>query len=827
MIQPGGRLNLNNATLTALNCGTTWKGVRVWGNHSLPQTTANQGYLNMQNNATISHAEVGAATWNKEAGSLTTSGGFIQTLNARFTNNKVDLEIPQYPSSASNPSNNFFDNTQFVIDDNYRFGNATDHRAKVSQIYRVLFRGCTFANDATAPAMQAFNVNNFAGILIFDAFVGVDRKVITGGPTTPTVFRSLYQGINASKGFTNQVFTVTNTQFTQNQMGVLSTGIDNFSITNNIFSVGNNPNFFTNTGIFVNTGTGFTIRDNSMTGFGNTVNTLPISYGVVVKNTCSATACANNSIFRNTFNNLCFANQAEGRNRETGDNGAGLVYFCNNHSNDLVDIRVLRDPALGNVVNQGVRMNHFTGSGTLISVQNTFSQNAASGLPNPWYDIYLDNTPYPGGGTYLGNITYVPQTNVGNTYPYQSPQPPLVPYVNDSITGNAKNCSNANPFSLTIGQLLSDNGFGANSYEDAKASYLNAKYLLHFIMDGGNKEGLKQQIDYQWSDDAWQLRTNLLQKSPNLSEEVVLHVIDKNVLPPALLFEVLQANLHLMKSNKFIAHLKTGANIGFPEYMVDLLLLSSEPESQRKLLEQTINNSLGEMSAAYQAVVSFIMQDTTDRENMLVDLLTDVPLKETKLQLTDYFIGKGNKSLAINAVNDYLSLASNEGAISNEVTEFYTAVGLYHQQSQLDTQKLFLLAADSAHAYNQRAISILKYIHGSAPDAQPLQLPITSYKKEHQAVNSVSATNTTPLKLYPNPAKNYITIEFDNHTNESTFNIELLDNAGRVIQSSLINAGHAKHLLYNLSLGDLPSGYYFMKVKTDSKIIGTGSFTVE
>ncbi len=215
IVEPNARLYLQNTKLTGLSCGTTWNGVRVLGTPSQPQQLAYQGYLNMNTGSEISHAVCGAATYDKESGDLNASGGFIQTNSVSFIDNYQDLAIPYYPSSSSNPSNNFFDLTTFKVDDNYRFGTSLSYRASVTQIYRVYFRGCTFANDCTSPVMQSSSVNTTAGVAALDAYIIVDQKT----SQTPCVFRNLYQGILALKWAVNQIFVAQNSQFTNNQKG--------------------------------------------------------------------------------------------------------------------------------------------------------------------------------------------------------------------------------------------------------------------------------------------------------------------------------------------------------------------------------------------------------------------------------------------------------------------------------------------------------------------------------------------------------------------------------------------------------------------------------
>lgn len=825
IVQPNAKLYLNNTKLTGLDCNSTWDGVRLYGNRSLTQTYANQGFLSAYNLSEISHANVGLATWNLESGDINTSGGWAICNDVNFRNNKKDLDMISYP----NANQAAFYRCNFTINDSYRFGTVLDHRVQLAQVSNLKFHGCTFANDCTQPAMQAFNVNSKAGIYSFDAGFEVNQN-----GTIKSTFRSLYQGINANRLFANMPFTATNAVFTQNQMAIL-TNVSNCVITSSTFNVGNNPNFLTNTGVFINTGIGFTIRDNTFTGFGNTINTQPQSFGTVVKNTCTATTSANTSIFRNTFTNLCYANQSEGRNRDVSDNGPGLVYFCNTHSNDLVDIRALRDPALGNVTNQGVRMNHFTGTGTPISVQNTFSQNAASGLTYPWYDFYLDNSTYIQNNItyrYMGNVNYVPQSGVSSTTPFQSPQIPLVPYVNYNTPGNAKTCSNNDPFQFrTIGELLSDNGFGGVSYQESKQNYLNAKYLYSQLIDNGDKDAIKRNIDYQWSDNAWELRNELLAKSPNLSEDVILHAANKNILSDALFFEVCAANPHLAKSTKFISQIENGIPNPLPPYMIEMLLNGNDPISYRKTLENQLTTYHGEMSAAYQAIISYLLQEPVKRDDVIVSLLEDVPLKEAKLDLAEYQNAKGDFYAATSTLNSFSALSVEEGKDPSVITEFMNFIFSKHNDitafNTNDINYLQAIADDSSHVFHVRANLILKTLGTKEYDVQPLQLTADVFKTDPSELrrDQPDQSKDAKVKIYPNPAREYISFEYQYFVNASELSAEVIDNTGKVIFKLPLELSKNNKGVKNIPLSEVSNGTYFLTLKDGSRILTQSSFT--
>ena len=71
-----------------------------------------------------------------------------------------------------------------------------------------------------------------------------------------------------------------------------------------------------------------------------------------------------------------------------------------------------------------------------------------------------------------------------------------------------------------------------------------------------------------------------------------------------------------------------------------------------------------------------------------------------------------------------------------------------------------------------------------------------------------------PINLYPNPSQSFINIDFD----LELFNvsIEILNSLGNVILSENLFDISPKHSI-QLAVHDLPSGFYFIRVKSDSQ----------
>lgn len=801
--QPNGaRLNLVNTTLNGLNCSQTWEGVRILGNPTQAHLNTYQGLMNMGTNSRIENARIAVAMW--DGSNYNTSGGIAQVANSTFLNNRRDVEVVKYPSTGTFQTYTFFDLCNFTINNSYLFP-TIDHRAVVAQYRDLRFKGCTFANDNTS--FQSSALNNMIGVWGFDASFSVAQSTIT--PSVRSVFRKLFNGVRATRFFANEPYVVQRTDFNQNQMGVLSEGANNFVVNlQNTFNVGNNSNFTSNTGLFINQGSGFNVRDNIFTGI-----TGVTSFGSVVRNT-NLSVDADNTIYRNTFTNLNIANQPEGYNRRSGDQAGGLYYFCNTQSQNGYDIRVLPDYAYTNPW-QGIKaLQGLNISGQLRSAQNTFSHTSQP----------LNSDLYNDPNSLVQNLVYYwDGANPAPTTPTYNSAPPKVTLVQ----GVTKNCASGNPYQLNIAEFNSY-GFEATSYEQAKADYLNTKYIYNLLIDDGNKEAIKQEIDYEWSSDAWELRNNLLAKSPNLSEEVLTHAAQKNILPPALLFEVCLANIRSSRRATFIEKLETTFTTSLPSYMIDILKNYQEPETYRKAIEEQYATASAQLSGTYQELLTYLLIDTNDRSELTIQLLEDVPLNTAKLTLIETYAAKGRTSDAQTLINTLRNQNPDDLPLNQDldVSEFaLSKSGNYSNLSETDLTFLQQIASEPTHAGYVRANNLLRFVGLSQYNVLPLDIIPSSFKKDQPIAQTQQQTNDAELKLYPNPAKDYLTIDYTVYTSASNLVIEILDNTGKIVASTTATLNKNHRGITNISIADLPAGSYFVAAKDGSKTVSTSTFS--
>jgi hypothetical protein len=108
-------------------------------------------------------------------------------------------------------------------------------------------------------------------------------------------------------------------------------------------------------------------------------------------------------------------------------------------------------------------------------------------------------------------------------------------------------------------------------YSDNLTSYNGTLALYEALKDGGYTETVVIDIETAWPDEMWELRADLLAKSPHLSKEVLYATADNtDVFPDAVIFEILAANPDEMRDEEFLTYLSEKEN-PLPDYYIDIL----------------------------------------------------------------------------------------------------------------------------------------------------------------------------------------------------------------------------------------------------------------
>ncbi len=666
----------------------TWIGVEVWGNKAASQNAVKQaqGKLIIRDGSYIEYAKWAASAWKPTADHLNPSttnlngaGGIINVLTGgAFKNCRIGVEFKPYQNfNPSNPTQllgnkSSFNNAHFSNNSTYInvFNTAPTH-VSLDGCTGILFNNCGFSHNNTVPAI--YTMPSY-GIKSNNASYSV-----IGG----TTFSNLMRGIDAyNTAGNNNTFYVANAIFTDNEVGIHTTNINNFSILLNAFYLGGNKlggGF--HYGIKNWYGSGFRIEENNFLPSANQINTVQ-KLGIWVSNTGTAA----NQIYKNTFSGITYGNYANGQNRDDGADGIiqGLQYLCNKNLNGVInDFTVV-----GKAKNWGIRLNQGTMS---YPAGNEF---VSTGLSN---SHFYNNT--------LDPINYYYKSGATNQTPTLFNATKVIPIA----ASGTNTCPSliCNPPCDFIILTRSDVELLYLDYDNNETAYLNLLYSYNQLMDGGSTNQLLMQMQQTWSTEATAFRDELLELSPYLSQDVLREAAERNILPDAMMLMVCLANPDATRGDDFINFLQYDCPNPLPQYMIDLIIASWDDATPRTTMENMLAKYNSDMAYTANKILddlyfkstldldSIDPTDTTDIQNQIIFRLNRIQTITAKYDLVEHYFAMGNNEDAqtlINAIPNDFTLteeqiqAHNDYLYFNDFKNALSAVG--RDLSQLDETEI-------------------------------------------------------------------------------------------------------------------------------------------
>lgn len=320
IVEKGAKLVVDGGVITTKHASCNgkdyWTGIEVLGNPSLTQSAANQGVLELKNNAIIEYANNAIVTGPN--GDATKGGGIIKADNTTFRNNRRSVELLPY-ALADNQS--YFTNCTFELTADYPQSTYVG-MVTAWNVWGIPFTNCTFSNTSAVA-------NKGNAIYTIDA----GYSVLSG-----CTFSGFTGGVYGTNSSTTRTFSVSGTTFSNNALGVYAGSVNNISSTGNTFNVGQYRTSSYNHGVYLKNSTGYTVEGNDFTGYSPTLTPAPV--GVI----CNNTGDANNVVRENNYTNLYIGNYAYGDNLNSIITSNGLRFLCNiNTANNKYDFRVGND----------------------------------------------------------------------------------------------------------------------------------------------------------------------------------------------------------------------------------------------------------------------------------------------------------------------------------------------------------------------------------------------------------------------------------------------------------------------------------------------------
>ena len=834
IVEQGAKLIIDGGVITSAH-NEPWNAISVYGDRTKNQYPYSgvykQGYLELKNGAILENCIIGIKSYGPFP---STSGGIIKASNSIFRNIRIgaDFLVPyqnyKINGSLSNPADwrpnvSVFNNCTFEI--TQPVYNPFDCCIRMYKVDGIKIIGCTLQNTSLTTTFSNLGI----GIKTLDASFNVYEKCSTIQPVgvpcpqanmDKNEFKNLRIGVSAYKATGTYKYSVRNSLFTNCQIGIINNGVSNSWITDNEFIIGATPFALPSTpqvGIeLTNNILGFKVENNKITEAA-----IPSGSDVTVGIWSYNTGTNNNSIYRNQMFTLDRGIQSEKLNKQAANVSwaSGLLLRCNKMTNGGFDIIV-----------------PFTNPG---------------GDPN---EIYYGIKPYQGGvslpaGNEFSNNTdlvndefYNYSGYYGLTYYYKPAIP--VEYPNDVLNVTRL----AYPGILT-NYCASTYGYGGHTiaplgpdsfdpltpvvnktqsiqdFADNNALYNSYSNLLKNTIDGGNTLNKKNEVANAAIGQTMLLREKLLQNSPFLSEDVLKEAADKtDVLPDAILLEVLLANPHAIKSNSLVKHLQEKSK-PLPAWMVDFLKANSGKVTYLTMLSSLVTYYDTKRTDAIYNVIDFIMIDTNGVDHtQLRGWIAELKNPQADYLIVESFLQTGNLQDAKTFLNTIETNYTLDSYMKADYQNYKTFIEFYielidkgRDWPMLNSSEVSFLsrfAGESEYTGSNRAKNVLnffyEYDYWIEPDLSKPQQP-------KNMVSDFPVMMENKINIYPNPGNDWVVIDYEFFMMYEDITLLVTDQLGKFIYSQAIIPDYiGTHVLDTRGWA---TGVYFYQLTGDGQTI--------
>lgn len=838
IVEQGAKLVVDGGWITTADFSDTfWSGIQNWGTTNQHQYGApyatHQGTVVLKNDALIEHAREGIQNMNPNDWSMI--GGIVQVqgtetqVGATFKNCRRAVSYVKYQNFNPNnpaqmrPNLSYFNFCDFIVDDDYR--GVDDFYAHVSMWYvdGINFRACDFRNEQTGVTESS---KLGKGIISLDAKYTVTGKCNIILPCcnpcpevnwTKGTFVGLDHGIHALNGVTDRAFTVDRCRFENNVLGVFASGMTNYSVTRNEFEFGNRnvtldgpvDSYFDDNhrGIFSYESSGFRIEENTLT---RDANATALCDGIVMSQSMEHS----DVVYKNSAGGMEYAYIGEGQCIDLlYASSIGLEFLCNLNLGNEWDIWARMSALHGNTNQHSIR----TQQGSVSkSAGNTFDQE--TGILDA--SDFRNSTDWPLNYWHNGSASQPLDVTIG--------------WVGTAYTANANGCVSKlnNGGSHVLGPVK--RAELEQELVDRKAAYVSTAYLYNSLVDGGNTDAVVQEVMDSWPQDAWELRNYLMSKSPYLSVEVLMEMMERNTLPLPMVLEVCVANPEATKKEGFIRWAQYEAPNPLPQYMIDVIMDSWEERTFRMELESTMGQHHTDMSqAGYMLLVDLKNNPEAEATESIAAHWAALPNFGARMAQAMTLAQRGEYADAI----DHLSAAREDYPLKGvRAAEIDRAIGYFEllqtvvqagrNETALTSVELDALASMADGTYDRPSTwiwNLLCYGYGRCRDVPSGGDQPTLRAYRPQADGSGAAVQLA-LGLVPNPADVATTFVYKLTDPFSSGSIVIRDAAGRELARHALRGSEGQHLW---DTREVPPGAYSIDLLQDGARIATEQLLIK
>jgi hypothetical protein len=801
VLETGGDLEVKNSTLTiAEGCPGFWKGIRSYKVANFP-FDSDKCLISIES-STVSYAENALFLFTiNTSNPASTNWIWSNVSNSLFLNNKQDFYcVGQQPKHLVHVTNG---NSTFRIDEDFPEGySSSPERALFKDFGKpVYFGNCVFENAAggilaeqeitalhfksagfqfLSAATNTMGINSESKITGFTRAIksiGDGRQTSLLMNTDISAWRGVYfQNVGLSSTDDCEFYNLTEEILTELGAGGQLTLNNSISY---IFQE-NWDSEWAPYGMYVDGAlNAFTVVDNYFsTAILPGITTF--SHGFIGNNTGENA----NRLYRNTFQDMETAVKFQGDNR-SNNSGQGVQIRCNSFGSNSNDIRVLGSN-VGLPVNWGIPHQQSIGEDNA----NTFTQSLC-GICS--FDDIYNTTP---------SFNYFKED--GFSGPLLNETFGVIYLAAEDII----DCNSFEGFELKPG---GDEDVLAN-LETVSGEYALIKNQYSLLVDDGVTSELLSLIGSTSFNNALTTYYELLLRSPNLSEAVLIEALEKFELPNALLSIILSNNPSSTRSAD--VQLKIDERpVPFDDYQMNMVNQALSIISYKDLLESQINSLLCKRDYANYSIYFDWMSDNEimNDDLSILEILDVSNFPADRMLLLQILLFMGLFDEAVLALEDcewcQNTIDLNYGVEADELLQIIEIEkditdGIELTSVQLDN--LNLIYENSTVFSSSMALSILsKFTNLDYIE------PILEFETESKRTRTDIGSANLDCFISPNPGLDFVSISCEN---------ELIEFASIYNQSGILIENYSnlnRQREWIIDITGLSVGLYTIKLRGD------------
>jgi hypothetical protein len=775
-VKAGATCIIDGSVLSSLCSDDVWQGIEVYGDNTKSQYpdaqgTMFQGKLIVRNGSLIENARIAAlagmtASSQEQEGESEgvpnpeivygTKGGIIMATSSTFKNNQTGIYLPAYEnfhhSDPQTPRNNlsYIRKCDFLWDDGLFTALEPEAFVKLIGVRGINIKGSHFLQQSsqtiTGTGILSLNTSFNVKEHCLDLFLPCENYRLSR-------FENLEYGVKALNYGSAKTFSVDTAQFASNITGIYSSLNDFFSITRCDFEVHvDYPEYQHLGGVYIeNEASGYRIEENVFYGSEPPVHgDGEVSIGITINNS----GAYNNELYNNTLTSLNVGVLAMNSNRGVNDY-EGLCIKCNLFSENKGDIVVTLDGSHRG----GIASHQGSDNDTPDApAGNRFSWNSPIGTPsdiiNQGEHIYYYYHAGFGADPKLEPKYFTGVTLVANY---------------DAEWSLEESC----PSNLTPPGGGHDEEALRGMMAEAEQQADSTQTLINMLKDAGDTEALHWDVSMSAPWQGLEVYSELMSVSPYVSDTVLAAAIEKeNVLVDAMIRDVLVANPHSAKSETLMEKLDQRIQ-PLPGYMLDEILQGQSLVSVYENLQSSLSHHLQKQALYKMQLVQLYLNDTIQpaaAADSLASLLLASAHPAHWYRAAYLRHEQGNtaaSAVILNSIPASFSLNMEQLQAHNQL------VSWLEQENLLRSEDKSLAVPDSAAVVwlfnimenGDLPVSIyarnILLAHSLVEHQPQWLLPDNTKSSKAKRPRSQSPTKDEALKLFPNPAREYVIVDFD------------------------------------------------------------------